>query len=179
MPTKGRKPAPRQSRTASTGARAKRAPAAGKAASTEANKALVRRLLEQGLSKESRTNPEILHEYFADHFVDHVPVHHEVQGVHGVKDAMADLHDSTHAFQMTVAHMVAEGDWVAVRWQATSNRHRALAKHRQLKGVEPGGGERTAAGITLFRLEGGKIVESWNYDNSLELAMQSRKPAAA
>jgi hypothetical protein len=35
--------------------------------------------------------------------------------------------------------------------------------------------ERTAAGVTLFRLEGGKIVESWNYDNALELEMQGGK----
>ena len=140
----------------------------------------MRRLLEHALSEASRTNPEVLHEYFADHFVDHVPIHHEIQGVHGVKDVMTELHAGTQAFRMEVVHMVAEGNWVAVHWQAMATRHRRLEKHRQLKGVEPSGGERTAAGITLFRLERGKIVESWNYDNALELARHSgAHPAAA
>jgi hypothetical protein len=80
---------------------------------------------------------------------------------------------------MEVAHIVAEGDWVAVHWQATSRRHRSLEQHRQLKGVAPSGGERTAAGMTLFHLQGGKIVESWNYDNALELAMQAGGSASA
>lgn len=142
--------------------------------SIEENKSLVRRLLEEALS-EARSNPAVLHQYFADHFIDHVPIHHEMRGVHGVKDAMTELHEGTLDFRMKVMHMVAEGDWVAVHWEAAGTRHRTLEKHRQLKGVEPSGEERTAAGVTLFRLEGGKIVESWNYDNALELEMQGGK----
>lgn len=145
--------------------------------STEENKAVVRRLLEHGLS-EARSNPEALHQYFADHFVDHVPIHHELRGVHGVTDTMTELHEGTRGFHMQVTQTVAKGDWVAVHWEAGATRHRKLEKHRQLKGLEPSGEERTAAGLTLFRLEGGKVVESWNYDNALELEMQGGKRAA-
>ena len=147
--------------------------------STEENKALVRRLLEHGLTAGARANPDVLQEYFADHFVDHVRIHPETPGVQGVKETMAELHQATQDFRMQVEHIVAEGDWVAVHWQATSRRHRPLEKHRQLKGVAPSGAERTAAGVTLFHLEGGKIVESWNYDNALELARQAGDSAAA
>lgn len=138
---------------------------------TDDNKALVRRLLEQALPEGARTRPEVLHEYFADHFVDHERIHHQTTGVHGVKDAMTEVHEGTKGFRMKVVHMVAEGDWVAVHWQASATRHRRLEKHRQLKGIEPGAGERTASGVTLFRLENGKLVESWNYDNALEIEM--------
>jgi predicted SnoaL-like aldol condensation-catalyzing enzyme len=180
MPENKKKPARKKAQPATSKPRSKRSAAGGRATSPGKNKALVRRLLEHALSEASRTNPETLHEYFADHFVDHVPIHHQLQGVHGVKDVMVELHASTQAFRMEVVHMVAEGNWVAVHWQATGTRHRKLEKHRQLKGVEPSGGERAAAGITLFHLQGGKIVESWNYDNALELAMQSgTRPAAA
>ncbi len=179
MPAKAKNPAARKAQPAAPRPRARRSAPAAKTAPVEKNKALVRRLLEHALSEATRTHPEALHEYFADHFVDHVPMHHEVQGVHGVKEVVSEVHANTQAFRMKVVHMVAEDDWVAVHWQATSNRQRRLEKHRQLKNVEPGGAERTAAGITLFRLEAGKIVESWNYDNALELAMRSgSRPAA-
>jgi predicted SnoaL-like aldol condensation-catalyzing enzyme len=142
--------------------------------SMEENKALVRRLLEEALT-EARSNPAVLHNYFADHFVDHVPIHHEKSGVHGVKDAVTEVHDASEGFRMKVLQMVAEGDWVAVHWQAAATRNRALEQHRQLKGIESTGGEHTAAGVTLFHIQGGKIVESWNYDNALELYMQDAK----
>jgi predicted SnoaL-like aldol condensation-catalyzing enzyme len=142
----------------------------------EENKAIVRRLLEEGLS-DARSDPAVLHKYFADHFVDHVRIHHEKQGVHGVKDAMTEVHDASEGFRMKVVRLVAEGDWVAVHWEAAATRRRALEQHRQLKGIEPTAGEKTAAGITLFHLEGGKIVESWNYDNALELYAQDGKQA--
>ena|SRR5438874_5471885 len=95
MPTKAKKPATKQSPVAATRTRVKRSQPAGKTGSVEANKALVRRLLEHALSEASRTNPETLHEYFADHFVDNVPIHHVVQGVHGVKEVMSELHEGT------------------------------------------------------------------------------------
>lgn len=137
--------------------------------STEENKALVHRLLEHVLSDASRTNPKVLHQYFADNFVDHVRIHHETSGVHGIKDAMTEVHQAATDFRMKVTHLVAEGEWVAAHWQATATRQRPLKKHRQLKDVAPRGGEQTASGMTLFRLADGKIVESWNYDNALEI----------
>ena len=141
--------------------------------SIEENKAIVRRLIEQALPEGSRSNPEVLHEYFADNFVDHVQIHHQMQGVHGVKDTMNELHEGTRGFRMKVVHLLAEGDWVAVHWEAVATRHRKLEKHKQLKGIEPSGEEQTASGVTLFRLAGGKIVESWNYDNALEVETQA------
>jgi predicted SnoaL-like aldol condensation-catalyzing enzyme len=176
MPAKVKKSPAKKSKLAAARTPVRRAAPSRRTGSVENNKTLVRRLLEHGLTESSRTDPETLHAYFADDFVDHVPIHHEKPGVHGVKEVMGELHEGTRAFRMQVAHVVAEGDWVAVHWEASADRHSTLQKHRQLKNIEPGGA-RTAAGITLFRLKGGKIVESWNYDNALELAMQSRSAA--
>ena len=69
--------------------------------SMEENKVLVRRLLEDALT-EARSNPAVLHNYFADNFVDHVRIHHEKSGVHGVKDAMTEVHDAAEGFRMKV-----------------------------------------------------------------------------
>lgn len=137
--------------------------------STSTNKRIVRRLLEEALSNTSRTNPDVLHEYFAKNFVDHVQIHHQVSGVEGVKGAMTEVHGSAENFRMKITHMVAEGAWVAVHWQAAARRHSPLKVHRQLRGTKATGEERTVSGMTLFRLRGGKVVESWNYDNALEL----------
>ena len=43
---------------------------------------------------------------------------------------------------------------------------------KHVREVQPTGEEGTASGITLYRIEGGKFVESWNYHNALEYALE-------
>ncbi len=121
--------------------------------SMEENKEIVRRLLEGGLT-EARANPAVLHKYFADHFVDHVRIHHEKAGVHGVKEAVTEVHDASEGFRMKVVRLVAEGDWVAVHWEAAATRRRALKQHRQLKGIEPTPGGEDGRGCHTFSSRG-------------------------
>jgi hypothetical protein len=41
--------------------------------------------------------------------------------------------------------------------------------------MKPTGQEETLSGISLYRLEDGKFVESWHYHNVLEYALASGK----
>ena len=60
---------------------------------------------------------------------------------------------------MTVEDLIAEGDKVVTRW-------RARGTHQgELMGIPPSGNPVEVTGITIHRIEGGKVVETWaNYD---------------
>jgi hypothetical protein len=45
-----------------------------------------------------------------------------------------------------------------------------MTKH--VRDIEPTGEEETVSGISLYRIEGGKFVEGWNYHNVLEYALE-------
>jgi predicted SnoaL-like aldol condensation-catalyzing enzyme len=62
--------------------------------------------------------------------------------------AFPDLH-------ITVEHMIAEKNLIAVHWTA----YRARPGH--LTGVAKAGNQETVTGMTLSRVAGGRIVESW------------------
>lgn len=139
--------------------------------SEEDNKALVRRYMEQAYPQAMKGNLDVLHQYFADHYIDHTPLHHEHSGVDGLKELIADTGQATPDLQMKVLHLAADGDLVFAHWTATGthqNRHQ-VTKH--VKHLEPTGEEGTVSGINIYRIDGGKFVEGWHYHNVLEYAM--------
>ena len=77
------------------------------------------------------------------------------------RSAFPDLH-------MTIDDMVAEGDRVAYRWTVRGT-HRGA--HTQL-GIAPTGKQVTGWGMSIDRIVGGKIVETWNRYDSLGLMQQ-------
>jgi steroid delta-isomerase-like uncharacterized protein len=61
--------------------------------------------------------------------------------------------------QITIEDLLAEGEKVSTRWTARST-HQG-----DMMGVPPSGNRVEVPGITISRIEGGKIVEEWdNYD---------------
>ena len=66
----------------------------------------------------------------------------------------------------TIEDIVAEGDRVAARW-------RARASHLgEYVGVPPTGKEVEFTGISMYRIEGGRIAESWTVEDELGLMRQ-------
>jgi len=66
----------------------------------------------------------------------------------------------------TVEDLIAEGDKVVARW-------RSRATHRgEYMGIAPSGKEVEFTGISFYRVEGGKIAESWNSEDQLGLMRQ-------
>ncbi len=66
----------------------------------------------------------------------------------------------------TIEDIIAEGDKVVARW-------RSRATHRgEYMGIPPSGKEVEFTGISFYRIEGGKIAESWNIDDQLGLLRQ-------
>ena len=125
---------------------------------SEENKALARRLIEKVYND---GNLEVIDENVAEDYVHHDPTMPEQEG-HGpehlkeftrmYRSAFPDLH-------VQIEDQVAEEDRVVVRWVA-SGTHEG-----DLMGVDPTGNPVTMAGMTIYRMDEGKIAETWdNYD---------------
>jgi steroid delta-isomerase-like uncharacterized protein len=131
--------------------------------SSEDNKAIVRRLIEDLFNT---GNPDIADEVLADDYVDHSPSHPDVPGRENVKQSVSEW---LIAFPDTVGvirDLVAEGDRVAARW-STQATHRG-----EFMEVSPTGNRIEVTWFGIFRLSDGKIVESWDTFNVLEMMRQ-------
>ena len=104
----------------------------------------------------ARGDMELARACYATDFVDHVNAVdlHGHEGIRKSTDLYRTLFDD---LQIRVVDQVSEGDQVVSRWVMTgSNRGRPAE----------------LAGITISRMEGGRIVEDWSALDSLELLRQ-------
>ncbi len=132
--------------------------------SADENKAVVRRFYEEVING---GNLAVVDEIVAPRVVDHSPGYPEYhsdpesikQMVRDYRRAFPDMHD-------VVEDMMAEGDRVMVRWTGRGT-HQGV-----LMGMEPSGKDVTFTGITVYRLENGKIVERWSEADELGMMRQ-------
>lgn len=105
-------------------------------------------------------------------------VHH--WGIGDDTSTASDLDARTDAFstafpdfRQTVDQVIADGDYVVVRWTATGTQTGPFFN------LEPSGVEATWTGINIFRFECGLIAESWNEFDGLGLRDQLEAPSGA
>ena len=132
------------------------------------NMALARRFIEPGYQEAMSGNLDVVHQYFADNYQDHTPLHPEHSGVHGVKELIADTGRATPDLRMEALQIAADGDLVFVHWRATGTHQQQHQITKHARHLEPSGAEESVSGINLYRIEGGKFVEGWHYHNVLE-----------
>ncbi len=78
----------------------------------------------------------------------------------------ADFREGFPDVVSTIEDLIAEGDKVVARW-------RARATHQgEYMGIPPTGKEVEFTGISVYRIEAGKIAESWNEEDELGLMRQ-------
>jgi predicted SnoaL-like aldol condensation-catalyzing enzyme len=120
--------------------------------STEQNKAVVRRFIEEVLNKQ---NAALVDELFAPDYVNHMMP----GGREGFKQFLPMLRSAYPDLKMDVRieRLMAEGDYVMLR--ATVR-------------VTNAGKEATGSGLGEFRLANGKIVEDWPLSGSADLMQQ-------
>jgi steroid delta-isomerase-like uncharacterized protein len=128
--------------------------------SIEENKAIFRRIVEEGFNK---GNLAIVDELVATDHVNHT------DNVHGPEEykqfitmyrtAFPDLH-------MTVEDQIAEGDKVVNRWTSRGT-HKG-----DLMGIPPTGKQITVMGMYVARITGGKIMEEWGNFDALGMMQQ-------
>ena len=119
--------------------------------STEQNKALVRRLMEEVFN---RGNISLVDELFAPDFVEHEELPPGIPaGSEGVKQMSTMFRSAFPDFKATIDDMIAEGDKVVVRgtWSGT---HKG-----EFMGIPPTGKRVSIGVIDIIRIAGGKFVE--------------------
>ena len=132
---------------------------------SEENKLIARRVPEEVFGK---GNLDVIDELVADDFVNHDPsIPPEVPGgPEGLKMFAQVYITAFPDLKIKVDDQVAEGDKVVSRWSA-SGTHEG-----ELMGIPATGKQSEVTGITIDRIVGGKIVESWNNWDTLGLLQQ-------
>ncbi|MFQ6393495.1 ester cyclase [Nocardia sp. KC 131] len=130
--------------------------------STEDNKALVHRFEEEVWNGR---DPSQVEKFFT---ADHVfraagspPLDRE-----GHREMIAEFQRAFPDGRTTSEDLLAEGDKVAQRWSYHGTHRGAF------QGIMPTGREVTLTGISIWRFDGDKIVESWHEINTLGLMQQ-------
>jgi predicted SnoaL-like aldol condensation-catalyzing enzyme len=142
---------------------------------TEENKALARRVIEEALPRATRGEEAILHQYFHDDHVTHTKVHHDdiAPGVEGLKSEMRELGKAVPDVKPEIHHVIAEGNLVMLHYTLRGS-HQGHVRHRHVDGhIKPTGRQQAASGISLFRVKDGKIVEHWKYDNLVDTMIEA------
>jgi predicted ester cyclase len=136
----------------------------------DTNKEIVRRALE-----EPWDDMGVLDELIGDDYVGYDPAQPDpIRGIQGAKDNLGMYASAFEGARITVSEQVGEGDLVASRWEGRG-RHTG-----ELMGVAPTGRDVVVSGLTLSRLQGGKIVEEWtNWDTLGMLQQIGAVPAEA
>jgi predicted SnoaL-like aldol condensation-catalyzing enzyme len=124
-------------------------------AEQEANKAVVRRIYEDGYT---RGDAAVFDELYAPGFVHHSKVIFDVAaGGAGERESMQRFRAAMPDVQFTVLQQVAEGDMVATRLHVTGQPTAPYGRE-----LTPGVPFDTHA-LALFRLDGGRVTEEWYF----------------
>lgn len=128
--------------------------------STETNKELTRRFIDEVFNK---GNLDLIDEYVAEDYVDHAQ---GLQGRDAYKHVLAGIRHAFPDLHVTIEDMLAEDDRVAVRITATHTHE------GEFMGIPPTGVHGAHTGITIVRLEDGKVVEAWEESDMLGVLSQ-------
>lgn len=100
-------------------------------------------------------------EVYATNYVNHDPSRPHVVDCESLKELIADVHRGMPDFKSIIEDLIVENDKFVTRWVATGTHTGPLDGIP----IPPTGKKITQTGMTITRVEQGKIVEAWwNYD---------------
>jgi len=130
---------------------------------SEANKALVRRGIEEAVNK---GNFSVMDEIVSTDYVYREPTVGEKRGRAGLRELITTYRNAFPDVRLTIDEQIAEGDKVVTRWNATGT-HRG-----ELFGTAPTGKQVRIQGIIVSRIANGKIVEETEVYDALGMLRQ-------
>jgi len=129
----------------------------GEALTCEANKAIVRRIYEEGYNRGDVSIYEVLYQ---PNFVHHSKTIHDVEaGAAGEAESMIRFRQAIPDVEFTILDQIAERDLVATRLRINGN------PTGQFGDVGPEGGVFDVQAMVLFRMEDGRVAEEWLFLN--------------
>ena len=124
--------------------------------SAEESKDLARRSWESL----SERNPDLIEEFYPPDLVWHAP-DQDIRGYEEARQYVSTFFDAFPDINITLEDVIAEGDQAVTRYTIRGT-HRGETEEFG----PPTGRQMEVEGITIHRIEGGKIVEEWErYDN--------------
>ncbi len=131
--------------------------------SSEQNKAIVRRLIEEPWKGDMRVVDELID----PSYVGYDPsIPEPLRGPDGFKENVSTYRAAYSDARITVDDQIAEGDKVASRWTARGTQTGEVA------GIAPTGKQVTVSGLTISRFEDGMVVEEWTTWDTLGMLVQ-------
>ena len=118
----------------------------------EANKAIAQRVFEEILNQ---GRFDVANEIYSPSFVNHGHRHRDI-GLKQDQDAARGWKSAFPDLKMTVNLAIAEGDLVAVLWTGTGT------NTGEGNGIPATGQKGELRGITIWRIQGGRITEEWS-----------------
>ena len=131
--------------------------------STEENKAIVRRYLDEVWNKR---NVNILDELMAPNYARYLPGQDKPLDREGQKQRITGFHKAMPDLVFLIDDLFAEGDSVVFRVMIRGTHQGAFL------GVAPTGKQLTVTAIDIAHLENGKIVDHWGQMDMLGLMRQ-------
>jgi steroid delta-isomerase-like uncharacterized protein len=131
--------------------------------SVEANKALIRRMIEEVVNA---GNLDAVDELLAPDFVNHNPMPGAIPDRDGFRQAFRNLHAAFPDLRAIDSDLIAEGDRVVVP-RGFEGTH-----HGPFMGVPPTGKRIVLDGIAVFRVVSGQICERWAVLDTLGVMRQ-------
>jgi predicted ester cyclase len=126
-------------------------------------KLIVKRLFEEPW----KGNFDVIDEYVALTYVGYDAAEPEpIRGPAGVRANVEKYLAGFPGGAITVDDQIVEGDKVATRWTGRGTQTGEIA------GIAPTGKEATISGLTISRLEDGKVVEEWTTWDTLGMLVQ-------
>lgn len=126
-------------------------------------KKIVQRLLEEPW----KGNWDVIDESVSSGYIGHDPSQPEIiRGAEGLRANVQQYLDAFAGAHIKVDDQIAEGDKVATRWTGRGT-HTS-----EFNGIAPTGKEVTVSGVTISKLEGGKVVEEWTNWDTLGMLVQ-------
>ena len=121
-------------------------------ATTEANKALIRRIFEDIIPA---GDAGALRELMAPDFLDHNPLPGQPPGNEGGEYVVDTMHGAHPDLRFTIDDLVAEADRVTIRWTLHGTNTGPML------GRPPTGERVERSAIVIFRLADGRLAERW------------------
>ena len=114
-----------------------------------------------------KDDPSILDELAAPDIRVYYPILPEpIQGAGAFKEVLAGFHAAFPDREMEIGDIVAEGDFVVAPWTINGT-HLG-----ELMGIPPSGKRVTWGGITIYRIQNGKVVDERGEEDGLGLLRQ-------
>ncbi len=134
--------------------------------STEDNKALVRRAIEEGWNQ---GNVALIDELDAPNFIHHDPDFPNFQTREDYKQWVTEARNAFPDLHLTIDDMIAEGDKVVTRWtfRGTNTGDMVSPMH-----IPATGKQVTVTGITIDRFANSKFVEDWHQGDIMGFMQQ-------